>query len=144
MANSYFAKYHAIKGTMIGGVKESQTSRFRDRKDAEQRLGDTIAINGGNVEGEIIESNLPPEIFVHCGNIAQAIRGKCHRCGKELTTQDAKDACGNFEIGEEVICEPDAKVGKVISIQPEDEIVYVVVDGKQRRLEAHQVCTLLE
>lgn len=93
MARSYFARYWAKTGTLIGGVSRSQTSRFQRRADAQKRLDDTIAINGGNCEGEILGSDLHPEIFSHCaGSIPQAIGGRCFRCGKLLTVEDAKAA----------------------------------------------------
>lgn len=96
MANSYFAKYKSKHGgTLVGGVKDSQTSRFGSREDAETRLQSVIEINNNQAEGEIVESDLPPEIFIHCGHIAQAIGGRCFGCGKVLTSQDARDFCEN-------------------------------------------------
>lgn len=38
MARSYFARYWAKTGTLIGGVNRSQTSRFQSRADAQRRL----------------------------------------------------------------------------------------------------------
>ena len=91
MARSYFARYRAKTGTLIGGVRQSQTSRFQSRSDAQRRLDDTIALNGGNCEGEVVASDLHPEIFSHCpGSVPQAIGGKCFQCGKVLTVEDAK------------------------------------------------------
>lgn len=93
MARSYIARYRAKTGTLIGGVSQSQTSRFQRRADAQKRLDDTIAINGGNCDGEVIASDLHPEIFSHCGgSLPQAIGGRCFRCGKLLTIEDAKAA----------------------------------------------------
>jgi hypothetical protein len=54
VARSYFARYRAKTGTLIGGVRQSQTSRFQSRSDAQRRLDDTIALNGGNCEGEVV------------------------------------------------------------------------------------------
>lgn len=93
MARSYIARYRAKTGTLIGGVSQSQTSRFQSRADAQVRLDDTIAINGGNCEGEVIASDQHPEIFSHCaGSIPQAIGGKCFKCGTLLTIENAKAA----------------------------------------------------
>jgi len=93
MARSYFARYWAKTETLIGGVCRSQTSRFQSRADAQARLDGTIAVNGGNCEGEIVGSNQHPEIFSHCaGSIPQAIGGRCFTCGKLLTVEDAKAA----------------------------------------------------
>lgn len=93
MVRSYFARYWATGGnTLIGGVTESQTSRFAAREDAEERLRQTLEINAPHCQGEVYPSNLPPEIFAHCeGSIPQAIGGKCFKCGKVLTVQDAKE-----------------------------------------------------
>lgn len=93
MPRSYFARYWAKTGTLIGGISRSQTSRFQSRSDAQKRLEDIIAINGGNCEGEIVGSNLHPEIFSHCvGSIPQAVGGRCFQCGKLLTVEDAMAA----------------------------------------------------
>ena len=80
MPRSYFARYRAQTGTLIGGVSRSQTSRFQSRADAQKRLDDTIALNGGNCEGEVVGSDQHPEIFSHCtGSIPQAMGGRCFR-----------------------------------------------------------------
>lgn len=94
-AHSYYAQYHAVKEGeyLIGGVRNSQTSRFGSRADALLRLNQTIDINGGpeHCTGEVKASNQYPEIFAHCpGSIAQAIGGKCFKCGHVLTVKDAK------------------------------------------------------
>ena len=110
MANSYFATYKSIDGkTLVGGVLNGKTSRFGNRKDAEIRLEQTIEINSGRATGQIHESILPPEIFTHCGSIAQTIGGKCFRCGKVLTPTDAKQSMSNFEIGEVVVIDPEMR-----------------------------------
>lgn len=89
---SYFARYWSTDGScLIGGVMKGQSSRFGSREDAEQRLADTIELNGPHCTGEVVETHLYPEIFQHCpGHPAQAIGGKCFGCGKVLTVQDAK------------------------------------------------------
>jgi len=89
---SYFAKYKAKKGDLIGGVARSQTSRFGSREEAQLRLDGTIEINKGNCEGNVVASSLPPEIFAHCdGRPSQTIGGKCFGCGKVLTKEDARE-----------------------------------------------------
>jgi hypothetical protein len=100
---SYYAEYWVIgSGTLIGGVRRSQSSRFGRRQDAEQRLSDTIDLNGADrCEGTVHESDKYPEIFIHCGpGPAQAIGGKCFRCHKELTVDDAKQAGYEHEVRE--------------------------------------------
>jgi hypothetical protein len=88
---SYFARYWATDGkTLIGGVLNGQTSRWERREDAEARLQQILELNGAHCRGEIVESPLYPEIFIHCGTIPQAIGGKCFGCGKLLTVADAK------------------------------------------------------
>jgi hypothetical protein len=89
---SYFARYWSTDGhCLVGAVMQGQSSRFDDRADAEQRLAATLEINGPHCTGEIVDSDLYPEIFHHCpGHPAQAIGGRCFGCGKTLTVQDAK------------------------------------------------------
>jgi hypothetical protein len=89
---SYFARYRSTNGQcLVGAVMKGQSSRFDSRTDAEQRLADTIEINGSHCTGEIVESDKYPEIFRHCpGHPAQAIGGRCFGCGKILTVADAK------------------------------------------------------
>jgi hypothetical protein len=91
---SYFARYWSTDGkTMIGGVLESFSSRFADRADAVARLDDVKEYNRGHVDGEIRESKLYPEIFIHCGaGPAQALGGHCFGCKKLLQILDAKAA----------------------------------------------------
>jgi hypothetical protein len=87
---SYFARYWSTDGkTLIGGVLRGQTSRSERREDTETRLQQTLELNGAHCKGEIIESPLYPEIFIHCGTVPQAIGGKCFSCGKVLTVPDA-------------------------------------------------------
>jgi len=104
MPRSYYAEYWVIgkATTLIGGVKRSRSSRFGRRQDAEQRLRDTIDLNGADrCEGTVHESNQYPEIFIHCGTgPAQAISGKCFRCHKVLTVEDAKQAGYEHEVRE--------------------------------------------
>ncbi len=92
---SYFARYWSTDGrTLIGGFLHGQTSRFEQRKEAETRLQQTLELNGDHCTGEIVESPLYPEIFIHCGTLSQAIGGKCFGCGKVLTVADAKKKVG--------------------------------------------------
>ena len=61
---SYFAQYRSTNGQcLVGAVMKGQSSRFDDRADAEQRLADTIEINGSHCTGEVVESDKYPEIF---------------------------------------------------------------------------------
>ena len=56
------------------------------------RLEQTIELNGSHCKGLVVESKRPPEIFSHCaGSIPQSIGGKCFKCGKVLTIEDAKE-----------------------------------------------------
>jgi hypothetical protein len=89
---SYFARYWSTDGRcLVGAVMQGQSSRFDSRADAEQRLADTQEINGPHCSGEIVDSDLYPEIFRHCPrHPAQAIGGRCFGCGKILTVADAK------------------------------------------------------
>jgi len=141
MAHSYYATYHAIKGkTLVGGVKQGKTSRFGNRQDAELRLRTIIGLNNHGCKGEVRESDRHPEIFTHCGDIAQSIGGKCFRCGKVLTMEDACAACDNFEIGEKVLIEPKLKeTGIVVYIMPEREQVIVDVNGTNITLDCSNV-----
>ncbi len=92
---SYFARYRSTNGrTLIGGVLRGQTSRFEQREEAETRLQQVLELNGDRCKGEIVESPLHPEIFIHCGTLSQAIGGKCFGCGKPLTVADAKKKVG--------------------------------------------------
>jgi hypothetical protein len=94
MIRSFYAKYHSTNGeTLIGGVLESQTSRFQSRVEAQLRLDGTIEINGDHCQGEVVESDRPPEIFLHCGTgPSQSLGGQCFRCHKMLTVEDANMA----------------------------------------------------
>lgn len=94
MARSWYATYRAVEGTLIGGVKSSKTSRWGSKELAEVSLANVITINasvGVKCEGEVIGSEKPPEIFVHCGTMAQAVGGNCFHCGKKLTWDDASE-----------------------------------------------------
>ena len=94
MIRSYFARYRAVSGTLIGGVAKSQSSRYDSRADAEMRLTDVILINGGPAQcvGEVCGSEQDPEIFIHCGSLPQARGARCFGCGKLLTEEDARAA----------------------------------------------------
>jgi hypothetical protein len=90
---SWFGRYWSTdKQTLIGGVLDSMTSRFQRREDAELRLSQVLELNGEHCAGELCESTLPPEIFVHCGEIAQSVGACCPRCKKLLTKADALKA----------------------------------------------------
>jgi hypothetical protein len=91
MAKSFIARFRAKSGFLLGGVKQSQSSRWGSREDAESFLAAALKNNGNNAEGEVVESNGTPEIFRHCGEIAQAVGGKCFGCGKVLTAEDARE-----------------------------------------------------
>jgi hypothetical protein len=91
---SWIAHMWATSGTLCGGVKESRSSRWGVEQDANDYLESSLGINrdaGNKCDGRVIPSNLPPEIFRHCGADPQAIGGRCHRCKKILTGKDAKD-----------------------------------------------------
>ena len=91
---SYYAWYKAKPGCwLVGAVKESRTSRFQHREEAELRLSTIRRLNGGALgEFEIVVSRRAPEIFTHCPESpSQAIGGRCFHCGKVLTAEDAKD-----------------------------------------------------
>lgn len=90
---SFYAVYRAKRGTLLGGVTSGQSSRFQCEADAQTRLETTTELNGENCVGEVVESEQPPEIFRHCHpSISQTIGGKCFRCGKVLTKDDAKES----------------------------------------------------
>jgi hypothetical protein len=89
---SFYAKYWSSDPhkCLLGGVQQSQTSRFECEQDAQARLEQIIELNP-HAKGEVLRSNMPPEIFSHCaGSVPQAIGGKCFSCGKVLTIHDAK------------------------------------------------------
>lgn len=96
MAKSYFAKYWSTNNVpLLGGVRSSQSCRYQRRGDAELRLEIVKEVNGDRCVGEIVESDLFPEIFIHCGvGPSQAVGCKCFRCHKTLTAEDAKRAVG--------------------------------------------------
>lgn len=90
---SFYAKYWSTDPhkCLIGGVQQSQTSRFEREKDAQARLDQIIELTP-HATGEVVKSNLPPEIFSHCpGSVPQAIGGKCFGCGKVITIQDVQE-----------------------------------------------------
>lgn len=92
MTASYIVRYWA-NGTrvfLIGGVRESQSSRWSHIEDAENFMRTVIEVNGGDskAEGTIDPSSLPPEIIRHCPDeacpIAQAVGCICPHCGEEV------------------------------------------------------------
>lgn len=93
---SWFVSYWVIgKGTLLGGVKRSESSRFGEEIDARLRRQIALEENqaaGVECDGYIVPSHLPPEIFRHCDPTkpAQAVGGKCFGCGKVMTKEDAK------------------------------------------------------
>lgn len=97
MTRSYYAEYRAVLPGqfLIGAVRESRTSRFQRRADAEARLEGAIEVNGGisRCVGEIHASSLWPEILVHCeGRPPTAVGARCSGCGQTITVQIAKKA----------------------------------------------------
>jgi hypothetical protein len=73
-------------------VRESQSSRWGNREDAQHYLDTVIEINGASrCAGEVVGSMKHPEIIRHCpGHPAQSIGGKCFGCGKVITVADTK------------------------------------------------------
>jgi hypothetical protein len=88
---SYYARYWSTDGApLVGNVLRSQSCRFEKEADARSRLEQVQEVNGPHCAGEIVGSELYPEIFTHCGRHAQAIGGRCPGCGKKLTVADAQ------------------------------------------------------
>jgi len=94
---SFYAKYWAADGGyLLGGIKQSQTSRFQLRADAELRLAGIVDVHPGRqIMHTIVESKMYPEIFYHCQDAhATCVGCKCSGCGKILTEEDAITAGG--------------------------------------------------
>jgi len=92
---SFYAVYHSLDGkTLVGGVIDSETSRFQRREDVETRISSIKEVNAGRkIRFQIIESELPPEIFHHCNDVpATCVGCVCSGCGKLLTDADAEAA----------------------------------------------------
>jgi len=93
---SWFAKYWSTDGRAImGGVLRGCTSRFQSELDATARLISVISINNAYADrcrGEVVPSELYPEILYHCGNLATAIGCLCPQCRKKVTLKFAKKA----------------------------------------------------
>jgi len=110
---SYYVRYWAEDGKpMIGGVFQSESSRFQRRQDAELRLAAVREVHEGRqINGEILESGWYPEIFLHCPEPSepQAIGGKCFGCGKLLTVADAEKA-GELPPSPAITKKPDWRV----------------------------------
>jgi hypothetical protein len=91
---SYYVRYWATREDLflLGGVKQGTSCRFQRMEDARDRYQSIIDVHRpGAVAGEILGSPLYPEIFVHCaGAVPQAIGGRCEKCKKVLTKEDAK------------------------------------------------------
>ena len=85
---SFIVKYRATKpGTyLLGGVLQSQSSRWGDRRDAETYAETVRELNAHADPEIIIVANMRrPEIYRHCsGAEAQAIGGHCPKCGQIL------------------------------------------------------------
>lgn len=95
MPKSFIAVYRSTDGNLLlGGVLQSQSSRFERKEDAQERLRQVMDLNGPHCEGVVVGSDLHPEIFVHCGSVAQAIGTHCPGCRKLLTVADAKAKVG--------------------------------------------------
>jgi len=92
MPRSFVVHYRAKQGVLVGGVKESKSSRFQRMKDALLRRQGIVEANGSNVECIITTDPRVPEIFVHCGDSATAVNCRCPGCGKLLTVKDARAA----------------------------------------------------
>lgn len=86
---SFVLRYRAKKGTLVGGVKESQSCRYQRMEDIETRLSTILEHNPDNVEWRVVTTKKCPEIFVHCGKVPQAIGARCPACGHILTLEDA-------------------------------------------------------
>lgn len=90
---SWFARYWSTtSAALLGGVMSSQTSRYWSRDAAARRLRDVQELNGAHCTGEVAGSALPPEIFIHCGTVPQAVGAHCPTCKKLLTKADATRA----------------------------------------------------
>jgi len=88
---SYYVHYRSTDParTLLGGVRESTSSRFSHKLDADARLACIIAIHADlprplKVEGRIAISTLPAEIVRHCNadSVPQAVGCICFECGK--------------------------------------------------------------
>lgn len=79
---SFIARYWSTTTRpLVGCVMQAQSSRFSHREDAEDALAAAIETNGDGCRGEVVESDLPPEIVRHCQTI-QAIGYPCPDCGQ--------------------------------------------------------------
>lgn len=100
MTRSFVANYWSTEEGqyLLGGVKRSTSCRFQRKRDAEDRLQGVVDVHRpGLVAGEVVESPLVPEIFVHCaGAVPQAIGGRCEKCRKILTVTDARNTKPDF------------------------------------------------
>jgi hypothetical protein len=89
---SYIARMTALPGKRLaGGVKVHHSSRWGDLEDARDYI-DSIQSIDPDAQGEVVASELPPEIFRHCrdSEMPQAIGGRCEACGKIVTAADAR------------------------------------------------------
>ena len=84
----YFAG--ATRGSGSDGKWVHDSSRWGNREDANDYLESVKSIRPG-FHFEILTSPRPPEIFRHCGEVAQALGCKCPGCGTVLTQKDARD-----------------------------------------------------
>jgi hypothetical protein len=92
---SWYVRYRSTDGrTLLGGVMQSETSRFQFRKQVEDRIEGIKDVHPGReVHFDILESSLPPEIFYHCDDApATCVGARCSGCGKLLTGKDALSA----------------------------------------------------
>jgi hypothetical protein len=77
-------------GTLLGGVKESRSSRWGSYADAESYRDSTVELNGGpdRCGSEILPSTNYPELVRHCvGHPCQAIGCTCFGCGRIVTPE---------------------------------------------------------
>lgn len=90
---SYLVRYWSTNGKpLLGGVMESQSSRWGERSDAEHYAQVVIKNNGDHCKTKIVVSDKYPQIFRHCADPekpAAAIGGRCFTCKKMLGVSDA-------------------------------------------------------
>ena len=94
MAKSFKVVYESTDGTpLLGsrGLMKSESCRFQVRAEAELRMA-TIKEYNPTCKAEVVETDLYPEIFIHCGIHSQVLGGHCFGCKKLLRIWDAEAA----------------------------------------------------